>query len=162
MNAVKPRIFPISKTSNPLVILVSAESQHLAFGKSLWKFLACYSFHFEAIQQILISVGVISYHASQWQIVFDQVCIGHTLLFEFILSTQFFVHHIQALGKISLFLRHYEISLESQSCLSRPVPRPLSTSPLFPALSYSLSYLLGFTVGKGELSFPPSLPPSSC
>jgi len=47
------------------------------------------------------------YHTSWWKIVFSYVCVGGTLLFEFILSPQFFVHYIQVLREFSLSLRHH-------------------------------------------------------
>jgi len=90
---------------------------HLTYGKSLRKFNTSYSFQFQNIPRTLIPAKVVFYHTSQWKIVLSYVCLGHTLLFEFILSTQFSVHHIQVLCKISCSLSHHEISLENQSCL---------------------------------------------
>jgi len=132
---VKPPIFPTSKTSNPLVIPVFAEPPHLTYGKSLQKFYTSYSFQFQDIPWTLIQEKVVFYHSSQWKIVYSYVCLERTLLFEFILSTQFSVHHIQVLCKISFSLNHYEISLESQLCLvglcqdPSPFPSPLYFLP---------------------------------
>jgi len=154
---VKPPIFPTSKYSNLLVIPVFAELLHLTYGKSLRKFYDSYSFQFQDIPPTLIPEKVVFYHTSQWKIVFSYVCLGRTLLFEFILSTQFSINHIQVLCKISCSLSHHEISLENQSCLVVLCqdPSPLSIPPLFPALCYSLpaGIIGGFTV----LSFPRAL-----
>jgi len=147
---VKPPIFPTSKTSNPLVIPVFAEPPHLTYGKSLRKFYTSCSFQFQDIPRTLIPEKVVFYHSSQWKIVFSYVCLVRTLLFEFILSTRFSVHHIQVLCKISFSLNHHDISLESQSCLVVLCqdPSPLSIPHLFPALCYSLpaGIIGGFTV----------------
>ena len=113
----------------------------MTYGKSLRKFYTSYSFKFQDIPRTLIPEKVVFYHSSQWKIVFSYVCLGRTLLFEFILSTQFSVHHIiQVLCKISFSLNHHEISLESQSCLVVLCqdPSPLSIPPLFPVLCYLL------------------------
>jgi len=48
------------------------------------------------------------YHTSRLKTVFSYVCLGRTLLFEFILATQFFVHQImQVLRKFSFPPRHH-------------------------------------------------------
>jgi len=87
----------------------------------------------------LNSRKVVSYHTSRWKIVFSYICLGRTLLFEFILSAQFFVHHIQVLSKFSfLFAITRYHSKPVMSC--RPDPSPFSIPSLFPALHYS--YLL--------------------
>jgi len=46
---------------------------------------------------------VVFYHSSQWKIVFRYDGLGHTLLFEFILSTQFFV---EIFGIFRAYIQH--------------------------------------------------------
>ena len=90
-------------------------------------------------------------HTSRLKIVFSFVCLGRTLLFEFILATQFFVHQIIYANFPFLFyiIRYHSISVVISS---RPlVPRPLSSfhpPTLSPASCYSSPFgiIAGFTV----------------
>ena len=97
------------------------------------KILCLFCFQFQDIPWILILAKKVFYHTSQWKIVFSYVCLGRTLLFEFILSTQFFMHHIQVLRKISFF---------SSPSLDIIQFKELYLATLFSSHAASASYLL--------------------
>jgi len=154
---VKPFIFPTSQNSNPLVILVFVKSQHFTYGKSLRKFYTSYSLQFQHILWITISTKVVFYHTSHWKIVFSYVCLGRTLLFEFIPSlsslciilSKFYANFpffsLQSLD-ITRFKRLYVAALLFQD------HSPLSIS-LFSSLVLTYSLPAGIIGGFTVLSF---------
>ena len=105
------------------------------------------------------SLAAVFYHTSRWTIVLSYICLDCTLLFEFILSTQFFVCHIQVLRKISLSPPHHGISLDFTAYVWPP---PCAKTPLlFPHPPYfqphatpSLLELLEVSLYVAQPRFP--------
>ena len=90
------------------------------------------------------------YHTSQWKIVFSYVCLGHTLSFEYIHSTQFFVHHIQVLYKFPFSLCYHYISL---NLITYIFPSSYAKTPLvFSSTSYFQPHHTPYLLELSEVS----------